>query len=225
MLKAFVTGTFPSWLKAATRSRGAPRAHFISAKFKVWPYLTGFLAFRYLVSQGLKKNDIFVDYGCGRLRLGKHAMKYLATGCYWGMDLNESRWQKSFASPSLIAQKRPNLRVISPDSIEEVSAQKPTLLCSLKVMTHVHPSDLEEFLSNIIKIVRPHGKAIIKSKWSDDRTLFIPRSERWAHSILTVKKVVESNGARLTVVRQERKLLGQEVAKSGILRIDFEGAR
>ena len=62
--------------------------------------------------------------------------------------------------------KAPNLRVISPATVSEVAAARPAILFSLKVLIHVHPDELDEYLGNILTIIGNSGRAIIMGKSS-----------------------------------------------------------
>jgi hypothetical protein len=42
-----------------------------------------------LIVYGLKPEDTCVDHGCGALRIGLHAIRYLERGAYWGLDIEE----------------------------------------------------------------------------------------------------------------------------------------
>lgn len=46
----------------------------------------GKLQFNFLVNNGLKPNDVFMDIACGSLRAGIHLIPYLDTGNYLGID-------------------------------------------------------------------------------------------------------------------------------------------
>ena len=43
-----------------------------------------------LIANGLNKDDVCVDYGCGTLRVGVHVIKYLQRGAYWGLDVDDA---------------------------------------------------------------------------------------------------------------------------------------
>src|SRR5262245_61204371 len=125
--------------------------------------------FRKLINLGLKPDDICVDYGCGTLRLGIHAIKYLKPGGYWGMDIVNDflKEGRKLVGDRLWQEKRPNLRLISAESVTEVATVKPKLLFSVHVLKHVRPDKLNEYFHNIIKIIGPSGEAIIVGKWTD----------------------------------------------------------
>ena len=61
----------------------------------------GRLQFEFLRARGLKPGHRLLDIGCGSLRGGIHAIKYLDTGNYYGLDIN----------PSLIEGGRHELRL------------------------------------------------------------------------------------------------------------------
>jgi len=63
-------------------------------RYKRWS--SGRWAFSQLLSEGLKPDDVLVDYGCGTLRMGLHAIRYLAPGNYWGLDINEKVLKYAF---------------------------------------------------------------------------------------------------------------------------------
>jgi len=50
------------------------------------PWLLGRYAFDFAVGAGMQPSDRVVDIGCGALRFGIHAIRYLNSGCYFGLD-------------------------------------------------------------------------------------------------------------------------------------------
>jgi hypothetical protein len=89
---------------------------------------SGSKSFRRLTENGLKTSDTCVDYGCGTLRIGIHAINYLGPGRYWGMDISDTLLKEGRAliGETLWEEKHPHLRVISAESVAEVAA----VLCS-----------------------------------------------------------------------------------------------
>jgi hypothetical protein len=177
--------------------------------------------FSKLVDLGLKPNDTCIDYGCGTLRIGIHAINYLKPGAYWGMDTSEFLLGegRKLIGDRLWAEKQPNLRVISTESVAEVAAAKPVLLFSNRVLFHVHPDELSEYFRNIINIIGRSGKAIITGKWSHQETIRL-NQHAWAHGISIVQELVENEGGSMAIITEQKGRLEQvNVYKSGILRI------
>jgi hypothetical protein len=183
---------------------------------------TGSGLFRQFVSFGLKPGNVCVDYGCGTLRLGVHAINYLNPRCYWGLDISDFLLQegRKLIGDTLWLEKQPNLRVISPDTIAEVAAASPTMLFSTKVLIHVHPDELPEYFRNIMKIIGASGQAIITGKWSEGETIRYSQMS-WAHAVATIRKLVGENGGEMQIVSAKECQLDNVVltAKSGMLRI------
>lgn len=178
--------------------------------------------FRKLIKMGLKPEDAFVDYGCGTLRLGIHAMTYLDTGKYWGLEISEFLLEqgRELVGEELLREKAPHLEVISPESVERAAAAKPAFLISVRVLIHVHPDDLNEYFRNVLTIIGPNGKAIVTGKWSYDGT--IQSSNRsWAHDFSLLERIVRAEGGSVKVMAEEEcELEGvSQKAISGSLKI------
>jgi hypothetical protein len=162
----------------------------------------GFL--RTLIANGLKPEDVCVDYGCGTLRLGVHVMKYLRPGAYWGMDIAEFLLEegRALVDEELLSEQRPNLRVISPQAVAEAASRKPAMLFSAKVLLHVHPDELGEYLQNIMTMIGAHGQAIILSKWNDGATLQYG-GKGWAHGLPVMQDMVAAWGGQIVVLKED----------------------
>ena len=88
---------------------------------------------------------------------------------------------RALIGETLWRKKQPQLRVISAETVAEVAAIKPTMLFSIKVMIHVHPDELPEYIRNIMTIIGTSGQAIVIGKWSDQETLQIGELS-WLHA-------------------------------------------
>jgi SAM-dependent methyltransferase len=163
---------------------------------------SGRRTFERLTKHGLKPGDTCVDYGCGTLRVGIHAIKYLGPGAYWGMDISDVLLDqgRKLVGDRLLQEKHPNFRVISPESVAEVAALKPAMVFSVKVLIHVHPTELAEYFQNLMKIIEPSGQAIITGKWSEHETTRLSDLS-WAHSASEMQELVSKLGGTITVLK------------------------
>jgi hypothetical protein len=109
---------------------------------------------------------------------------------------------RALVGEELLAEKRPNLRVISAKAVVEAAAAKPAMLFSAKVLLHVHPGELGEYLHNIMMMIGTHGQAIILSKWNDGETLQYG-GKGWAHGLPTMRDMVAAWGGRIVVLKEE----------------------
>jgi SAM-dependent methyltransferase len=146
-------------------------------------------------------DDTCVDYGCGTLRVGVHAIRYLNPGCYWGMDISARFLAQGLEliGSELARMKSPNLRVISPATIGEAAAAKPKFLFSVNVLLHVHPGELSEFMANILSIIRGKGLAVVTGEWSEVRTIQKAR-QSWIHSEADLREAVQTAGGHTVFV-------------------------
>ena len=184
---------------------------------------SGVSAFQDLVAFGLRPSDTCVDYGCGTLRIGQHIIKYLGPGKYWGFDIADWVLEdgKSLIGSEVVADKNPQLRVISREAVLQAAACKPAMLFSAKVMQHVHTDELAEYFDNIMTIIGTSGQAIIITKWSDGDTVRY-RVNGWAHSIAIIRDLVTRLGGKMEILKegvQPLPLEGAGSAKKGTIRI------
>lgn len=185
-------------------ARGKPHAT-LGGKLKKGEFgQSGQSMFQRLVNLGLREDHVLVDYGCGTLRVGVHAIKYLGQGAYWGLDIAEFLLEEGRAliGKDLIGQKRPNLRVISPESVEEAAVARADFLLSSAVIIHVHPDELAEYVSNVMRIIGHNGQAILTAKCAREETLqYAGRS--WAHSYPLLDRAFADSGGRASVLEKE----------------------
>jgi hypothetical protein len=151
---------------------------------------------------GLKPEDACVDYGCGTLRIGIHMIEYLDPGRYWGLDVSDFLLDqgRDLIGERLMEEKRPNLRIISREAMEEAAAAKPKLLLSNRVLNHVQPEELAEYFNNLLKIIGSSGQAIVTGKWSAGETVPIRGGRSWAYSLPTLQQHVEAEGGAIEIL-------------------------
>jgi hypothetical protein len=157
-----------------------------------------------LIANGLNKDDVCVDYGCGTLRVGIHVIKYLRRGAYWGLDVDEAILEegRKLIGNAVLTDKAPHLHVISPKSIAKVAAARPKILFSVSVLVHVHPEELKEYFGNILKIIDDSGIALIRARWSCSETVQFS-GQSWAHSEIKMRETISSLGGELGITEQK----------------------
>src|SRR5215468_595741 len=94
------------WLKDAADDAERERALQAFESFGVEP-------FAIIVNHGLAAHHSCVDYGCGRLRIGMHAIRFLDRGNYWGLDLTDRLFRDGLQllEEGLVESKAPHLCV------------------------------------------------------------------------------------------------------------------
>lgn len=178
-----------------------------------------------IVKEGLSPDDIYVDYGCGTLRIGLHAIRYLNPGNYWGMDIADTLLEtgRGLIGEELWAEKKPNLRVITPEAVAEVAAKKPQLLVSTRVLKAVHQGDLQEYMGNIAQIIGDWGRAIVHGKWSAADS-FQYEDWKWAHGINEIRAMLGKEGCTVTILRESKRPVDGGELSQGMFAIKREPA-
>ena len=159
--------------------------------------------FKMLKAFGLSEDAVCVDYGCGTLRVGLHAMRFLAPGAYWGLDISAFFLDqgRKLAGEKLIAEKKPNLRPISPATIAEAASHKPSIVFSIAVMFHVHPDELDGYVRNLMTLAGSDGKAIFSARSSEQTIHYKERC--WSHSRKAIEAAFAAQGAGLEELHSE----------------------
>lgn len=105
-----------------------------------------------------------VDYGCGSLRVGQHAIRFLDVGNYWGIDITESFIDEGRAmiDPVLLDDKRPRLSVIEDKLIDLIGVWAPHFIFSHTVLQHVPEAELAPYFDRLIRMMTPGCKAVIE---------------------------------------------------------------
>lgn len=148
---------------------------------------------------GLEPDMRCVDYGCGSLRLGQHAMRFLEPGNYAGIDVvdNFIAEGRKLIDPQLVADKRPRLATISDESLADLREWKPDFIFSNAVVQHVPPDELGIFFERLAMMMTPGARAFV---------LFIdaPRRRRvkamnWAYPAAELKAAIAAAAPHLVV--------------------------
>ena len=116
-----------------------------------------------IVELGLKPDMRCVDYGCGSLRLGQHAIRYLDPGNYWGIDISDAFYSEGLKllPADLVAEKKPKLGLIADPLLGEIRAWSPDFIFANAVLQHVPPEELGLFFRRLGAMMAPQSRAYI----------------------------------------------------------------
>lgn len=107
---------------------------------------------KFLINQGLKPQDKFLEIGCGTLRGGIPVIKFLNEGNYFGYDVRKNviKEARKEVKKNKIKYKNPTLIYIS--GVNKLSLNiRPNLIWAFLVLIHMEDQNLEDtfkFVSN-----------------------------------------------------------------------------
>jgi SAM-dependent methyltransferase len=105
----------------------------------------------------LPMNAKVCDYGCGSLRVGVHFIKRQHANCYFGLDVTDDFIKQGKAKArDIISKKRARTGTIE-EKLTDAIKFSPDFLFTANVACHVHPDEVDEFYSNIRRIVHKNG--------------------------------------------------------------------
>jgi SAM-dependent methyltransferase len=130
---------------------------------------------------GLQPQHRVLDIGCGIGRVGVALTKYLTTGSYEGLDIVPSgiRWCQRNVTPKYprfhfqvtdVYNKmyNPSGRFKSAEYKFPFSDGEFDVVFLISVFTHLLPDDLEHYVSEIARVLRPGGKCLFSAFLLDD---------------------------------------------------------
>lgn len=152
-----------------------------------------------ILAFGLKPDMRCVDYGCGSLRLGQHAIWYLDRRNYWGIDVVGAFIEQGLKliGPEPVEAKQPHLDVIDDGVLADIARWRPNFIFSNAVVQHVPPSELGPFFERLARMMTSDTRAYV---------LFISASRRqrvkamnWAYPAGDLVAVMAEAGLSATI--------------------------
>ena len=117
----------------------------------------GKLQFDYLTELGMKPHHRMLDVGCGTLRGGRHAIRYLDNANYTGMDLSPKaiEYGRQLVEKEGLSYKRPRLLVSANQDLKfrEFDGEVFDFLLAQSVFTDLMPEHIEQCFRHIVRIM------------------------------------------------------------------------
>jgi len=171
---------------------------------------------------GLKPHHRCIEYGCGSLRIGRHLVEYLDREGYVGLDVSDRFFGEGLAAigGAGLQEKQPELYVIEADLLAELAATPPDFVFSIAVLHHVHPSELDDYLANVLMLLGPGSQALLTFReW---RTRIQTAAKSWSHPARDLVERVRrlEPAARVRVQRVRRRRVRWDPSWKSLLWID-----
>ena len=118
----------------------------------------GNLQFEFVVRQGLKPSQCFLDIACGSLRGGVHFIRYLETGNYLGIDKEATLIElgiKKELGKEAYEHKKPQFVVSDTFAFERFVGEKPRFSLAQSLFSHLTEVDIGTCLKRLRVFVEP----------------------------------------------------------------------
>lgn len=119
----------------------------------------GALQLEFMRSRGLSPSDRLLDVGCGALRGGVHFIRYLAPGCYCGLDVNASLIEagKQELADAQLLSKNPQLVVSDSFAVDSFGTTFHHAL-AVSLFTHLNMNLIAWCLARVRQVLAPEGR-------------------------------------------------------------------
>lgn len=160
---------------------------------------------KFLIENGLLPNHKFADYGCGSLRLGTELIPYLNSGNYFGLDMTDYFFPfgKQLIDAEIWKTKQPILMLINDKSIEEIRKKNIDFLMSCAVLPHIPQPEIPQFFRNILRLIKPEGKAFVDFTMSETITKLSMAT--WAYPAKLIEGIACREGAIVSLHKLDPK--------------------
>jgi SAM-dependent methyltransferase len=154
---------------AETTFLGGPQGHFERV---------GRLCFEVLLKEGLRPSSRVLDVGCGALRAGYWLMRFLDTGCYFGVEPNREMLRvglEEIVQPDVLA--RAGARFAHNDDFDfSVFGERFDFVLARSIWTHTSKAQIRTMLSSFAATAAPEGAFLASYH---PATALAPFAQRW----------------------------------------------
>lgn len=173
----------------------------------------------YLIKNGLKKENVLLDLGCGPFRNGVAIINYLESGNYYGLDVSADLVKAGYEKeikPLGLDVKFPKKNVVTNQSFSlgKFKDVNFDVMLAVSLFTHLPKEEFVLAMTKVREKMAPGGKAFVSlflvdekqegSKvWSDIRVKTNPDSDPFHHKLSDVKEVCEKSGWSSVVVGED----------------------
>lgn len=131
--------------------------------------------FEFLKRQGLEPDDYLLDVGCAYLRGGLHFIRYLDEGHYYGMDISQDALDEAARTMEKYDLAKHDPTVFRNSDLqfrdEELGDRQFDYALAQSVFTHLPPTEVEECLANLDRVLKPGGSLLATYYASPDDTV------------------------------------------------------
>jgi SAM-dependent methyltransferase len=154
--------------------------------------------FDFILRRGLEPHHRFLDYGCGRMRMGTYVVPYLTSGHYVGADISS----EVVALGLQLLRKRG----VPPEKFEgvtlsdcrltELSGRQFDFVWANSVVTHMPEAEVAEMLASMRPLIAKGGKYVFSYSTAERPTRLSFKD--YFYPTETIERLVTNAGYRFT---------------------------
>jgi len=165
---------------------------------------TAQIEFDFLKKQGLNTESVFLDYGCGSLRLGRVLIPYLGKGNYNGLDMTDTFYMDGLEEigQDIVDEKRPNLHVINDRTIRDLSQKNIDYIFSSAVLYHIPEDELLSYFEKISTLMSENTVAFVD--FTDSPSFKHKSKLTWSYPASLILDKINTIGLKGTLLKIER---------------------
>lgn len=156
--------------------------------------------FEYLKKCGLKPDHALLDFGCGVLRLGAYAARYLEPGNYVGVDISQKRLDRgtTVMAAAGIPETSYEAICVSGCELEEISGRRFDAVWAQSVLTHMPENDIRTMLWAIKPMMKPDAFYLFTFAPGEKRRRMNIK-DFW-YPVDDIRQIVESEGFNFEIM-------------------------
>jgi cyclopropane fatty-acyl-phospholipid synthase-like methyltransferase len=150
--------------------------------------------YEFLLRHGLSPHHRFLDYGCGRMRMGVHVAPYLQSGCYVGADISREAVAQGLALLQRrgIAAERVASVVLSDCKLRELAGRQFDVVWANSVVTHMPEEQVAEMLAAMRPLIAQGGRYFFSYSIADKSTRH--NFQDYYYTTATIERLVTAAG-------------------------------
>ena len=170
-----------------------------SAVGGMWDVI-GPLQFKFLISKGMQSDHKMLDIGCGSLRGGHHAIRYLNPGNYFGIDISSKaiEYSKELVIKMGLSDKDPHLTISQNMDLKfrEFLNEKFDFILAQSVFTHLKPEHITECFENISQVM--HKNSVFYFTYSKGKEYIQTGNFHFRYPFSFFESLAKKNAFRLS---------------------------
>ncbi len=123
--------------------------------------LVGQLMLSALRAAGMEPHHSLLDFGCGVGRLALHAIPYLASGRYTGVDISNAMIARARKRCAALRGGRTLFAFADSIALTPVASRSVDFIAAFSVFTHLEAEDQLQYLTAFHRVLRPGGCLVI----------------------------------------------------------------